>query len=120
MRTDYRCYVNRRPSDGDRTIYIMIVDKADRIAALHRKLSECFGEQLNMITYPSDDYKGFAYIKIYNKNASKRKMLEHICDEYGLERSVALKGGEDSINSIARELKKGYEPLLTILPKNPK
>lgn len=118
-RSPYRCYVNRRPSDGDRTIYIMIIDKADRIAALHKKLSERSGEQLNMITYPSDDYKGYAYIKIYNKNASKRKMLEHICDEYGLERSVSLSGGEDSINSIARELKKGYEPLLFISPKKP-
>ncbi len=110
-RSPYRSYVNRRPVCGDRTIYIMIVDKADKIADLYSQLSEKLGGQLNMITYPSDDYKGYAYIKIYNKNVSKQKMLEHICDEYGLERSVSLKGGEGSINHIARELKKGYEPL---------
>lgn len=111
-KSPYRSYVNRLPASEDRTIYIMIVDKSEKIAALHLRLKYKLGGQLNMITYPSDDYKGYSYIKIYNKNASKRHMIEYICSEYGIGNAVALKADRDSINSIAHELKKSYEPLI--------
>lgn len=109
-RSPYRNYVDHLPSPEDRVIYIMIVDRAEKIGALYRELSEGFGEQLKIITYPSDDYKGYAYIKIYNKNAGKRKMIEYICESYGIEKFVTLSvDGEKSvrsINKIAHELKK--------------
>lgn len=114
-KSPYRNYVNRLPSSEDRVIYIMIVDKADKISALYTELSQSMGEQLKIITYPSDDYKGYGYIKIYNKNAGKQKMIEYICESYGIEKFVTLSvDGEKSarsINKIAHELKKSFEPL---------
>ncbi|MDY3792568.1 MAG: HAD hydrolase family protein [Oscillospiraceae bacterium] len=114
-RSPYRNYVNRLPSPEDRVIYIMIVDREDKISALYEELMKSFGEQLKIITYPSDDYKGYAYIKIYNKNAGKQKMIEYICESYDIEKFVTLSvdGGKSarSINEIAHELKKSFEPL---------
>ncbi|MBP0958210.1 MAG: HAD hydrolase family protein [Oscillospiraceae bacterium] len=114
-KSPYRNYVNRLPSSEDRVIYLMIVDRSDKISALYEQLSASMGEQLNIITYPSDDYKGYSYIKIYNKNAGKRKMIEYICESYGIEKFVTLSiDGEKSarsINKIAHELKKSFEPL---------
>ncbi|MGN0666711.1 MAG: HAD hydrolase family protein [Huintestinicola sp.] len=112
-RSPYRNYVNRLPAPEDRTIYIMIVDETHKIEALFQRLQNEVGSRLKMITYPSHDYKGFSYIKIYNQNASKQHMIEYLCSEYSIADAVPLQGGRNgSINSIAHELKKLYEPLI--------
>ena len=119
-KSPYRSYVNRTPSPQDRAIYLMIVDESDKISGLYLELTERFGEKLKIITYPSTDYPGYSYIKIYNKNSSRENLLKYICKENGIEKSVTLCGDNRSINRIARELKRQYEPLITprFLQKN--
>lgn len=39
-RSPYRSYVKRTPSEQDRAIYLMIVDKAEKIRALYAELEE--------------------------------------------------------------------------------
>ena len=116
-KSPYRNYLNRRPQPEDRVIYLMIVDRAERIASLYEALiaSEA-GASLKIITYPSTDYSGYSYIKIYNKNASKRHMTELLCSEYGIEHCEAVTAdGSRSMNAIAHELKRSFEPVR--LPK---
>lgn len=112
-KSPYRSYVNRTPSPQDRAIYLMIVDESDKISGLYKELSERFGNKLKIITYPSTDYPGYSYIKIYNKNCGRENLLKYICKENGIEKSVTLCGDNRSINRIARELKRQYEPLIT-------
>lgn len=113
-KSPYRNYMNRRPQSEDRVIYLMIVDRSEKIAALYDTLTHSEeGAALKMITYPSHDYPGFSYIKIYNKNAGKRHMTEMLCQEYGMEKCVPItKGGSRSMNSIAHKLKSSFEPLI--------
>lgn len=50
----YRNYMNRAPQAEDKVIYLMIVDKSDKIASLYSELMESeIGFLLKIITYPS-------------------------------------------------------------------
>lgn len=113
-KSPYRNYLNRRPQPEDRVIYLMIVDLSDRISALYNQLTQSeVGRLLKMITYPSQDYPGYSYIKIYNRNAGKQHMTEMLCREYGIEKcSTVAANGSRSMNGIARNLKRSFEPLI--------
>lgn len=104
-------------------IYLMIVDKTEKINTLYKRISEDdIGSLLKILCYPSDDYKGYSYIKIYNENASKENMLQSLADNIGIGEIITVKapgnksGGND-LNSIAREVKKQFEPLVTFKKK---
>ncbi|MGN0588109.1 MAG: HAD hydrolase family protein [Ruminiclostridium sp.] len=111
-KSPYRSYVNRTPPHEDRPIYLMIVDESERISGLYYELLEKFEDKLKIITYPSTDYPGYSYIKIYNKNSSRENLLRYICRKNGIEKTVTLLKDNRSINKIAKELKKQYEPLM--------
>ncbi|MCI5668665.1 MAG: HAD hydrolase family protein [Oscillospiraceae bacterium] len=113
-KSPYRNYLNRSPHPEDRVIYLMIVDRTEKISRLYEKLRQSeTGKLLKMITYPSQDYHGFSYIKIYNRNAGKQHMTEMLCREYGIEKRQAVEAsGSRSINGIARRLKSSFEPLV--------
>ncbi len=113
-KSPYRNYINRQPQPEDRVIYLMTVDQSGRIAALYDRLvhSEA-GQLLKIITYPSQDYPGYSYIKIYNRNAGKQHMTEILCREYGIEKcSTVAANGSRSMNCITRNLKHSFEPLI--------
>ena len=117
-KSPYRNYINRCPQAEDKVIYLMIVDRSDKIDDLYEQLVRKTGHMLKIITYPSQDYPGYSYIKIYNKNAGKFHMTEILCDEYGIEKyEVVTTNGSRSLNSIARHIKSSFEPLL--LPRKP-
>ena len=119
-RSPHRNYVSRPAPSEDRVIYLMAVDRTDRIEALRRKLEEnAETSLLKIISYPSDDYKGYSYIKIYNKNASKKNMIEYLVSEYSAG-GVVMVGTHDgdsvhadgnSFNRIVKALKKSFEPI---------
>lgn len=113
-KSPYRNYLSRRPQPEDRVIYLMIVDLSDRISALYDQLTQSeVGRLLKMITYPSQDYPGYSYIKIYNRNAGKQHMTAMLCREYGIEKcSTVAANGSRSMNGIARNLKRSFEPLI--------
>ncbi len=112
-KSPYRNYMNRRPLPEDRVIYLMIVDKSEKIAALYDTMMQSeYGESLKIITYPSHDFPGYSYIKIYNKNAGKQNMTEILCKEYGIDKCVTvIAHGSRSLNTIAHELKNSFKPL---------
>lgn len=117
-KSPYRSYVNRKPAAEDRVIYLMMVDETEKISSLYAELTERMGGLLKIITYPSQDYPGYSYIKVYNKNTSRGHMSEYIRTEYNIPKTEVInsEGGDSlrSINNIARELKKRYEPLITL------
>ncbi|MGN0700485.1 MAG: HAD hydrolase family protein [Oscillospiraceae bacterium] len=119
-KSPYRNYLNRPPQPEDRVIYLMIIDRSEKIARLFEELkSSEIGSLLKMITYPSQDYPGFSYIKIYNKNAGKQHMTEILCREYGIDKCKAVStDGSRSLNAIARRLKSSFEPTIFTRKRN--
>ena len=119
-KSPYRNYLNRPPQPKDRVIYLMIIDRSEKIAGLFEELKGSeIGSLLKMITYPSQDYPGFSYIKIYNKNAGKQHMTEILCREYGIDNCKAVStDGVRSLNAIARRLKSSFEPTIFTRKRN--
>lgn len=120
-KSPYRNYIKRAPSSEDRVIYLMIIDKSEKIAKLYKAVSESeVGSHIKILTYPSDDFKGYSYIKIYNKNANKHNMIQYLMDEYGISSALTIgahdnndiKASGRSLNSIAKELKRNFKPMI--------
>ncbi len=115
-KSPYRNYVNLAPPPEDRVIYLMVVDTLEKIDTLRRRISESdAGASVKILCYPSDDYEGFGYIKIYNKNADKKNMVQCLSELCKTEETVTIGAASDvkrDLNDIAKELKKAFEPLI--------
>lgn len=116
----YRNYIQREPSPADRIIYIMVIDETEKIKPLYEKLMNEYSEHMKILSYPSDDYPGFSYIKIYNKNADKKNMLSKLRELSGTEEYVTIGNRPENdiqsesrdLNGIVKTLKNTFEPLI--------
>lgn len=108
-----RNYINREPLEQENIIYMMIIDKTEKTEMLCSLLDET-GEssRLKIITYPSDEYKGYSYIKIYNKNVSKENMIHKLMEENGIPeyKNISDNSEKSGGRSFIKKLKKQFEP----------
>lgn len=76
-KSPYRNYINRPLPSEENVVYFMLfypTDSTERIySILEKKQITNFFKVLN---YPSKDYPGYSYIKIFNEYASKENMIE--------------------------------------------
>ncbi|MBU3805030.1 MAG: HAD hydrolase family protein [Candidatus Cellulosilyticum pullistercoris] len=116
----YRNYIKGNPTKQGDTVYLMLIDTEERIEYLYKELKEAaYTESHKIIKYASNDYPGYMYIKVYNKEASKKNMIQHIQQKIELKEIVTL-GEVEGIgnnriegkdcNEIVRNFKKVYEP----------
>lgn len=119
----YRNYV-MRPFPGDElVVYFMLLDKTDKILNFYKKLKENqIAKQLRIITYESTNYRGYSYIKIYNKNATKENMIMYLKEYTSLSEVVTFGTVKDQydvfidtddVNKVVREVRKRYEPIFS-------
>ena len=90
-KSPYRNYLNKeRPKDHP-VVYMMCVDETRKIEQLVEdiKRSDIY-EGLKILSYPSDDYKGYSYIKIYSKNASVQNMTDYLRNMTGAEETLTF------------------------------
>ena len=123
MRTSpYRNYVRRDFPCDEKVVYIMLLDTYERINAFYNKLLDLeYDRILKIIKCSSEEHRGYSYIKIYNKNASKDKMLNFLKNVYGINRTMTfgtVTGKYDvivkknSFNEMVKRVRKKYEPFL--------
>lgn len=118
----YRNYINRDfPGDED-VVYFMILATDKEVDGFYDILvSMGYEHKLKVLKYKSDEYDGYSYIKIYNKNASKENMLLYLKDKYSIEKTITfgtIPGrydvlvSNDSFNEMVRQVRKKYESTL--------
>lgn len=117
----FRNYVKRPLPKEESVIYFMLLDKKEKIAAFYEELvHDGFADILRVITYDSTDYPGYAYIKIYNKNATKENMITYLLERTAVEKAVTFGTIPDKYdvyidtedaNRVIREVRKKYEPI---------
>lgn len=116
----YRNYIKAPMMEKGDPIYLMLIDKEERIAFLYELLKKKgYTERFKILCYASKEYPGYMYIKIYNRDASKRNMLEKLKQITAIDQVVSLGeseqigdkriSGEDA-NQIVKNFKKAYEP----------
>ncbi len=118
----YRNYI-KRPFPGDENVvYFMIIDKTPKVEHFYNELIDLeYDKKLKILNYKSEDFEGYSYIKIYNKNASKENMLIHLREKYGLgdiltfgtiEGKYDVTIEENNFNKMVRLVRGKYEPFL--------
>lgn len=117
----FRNYVLRPLPEDENVVYFMLLDLTDRIEVFYEKLKqEGYADILRIITYPSTDYPGYSYIKIYNKNATKENMIKYLKEQTGLSDVVTFGSipsqydvfvADYDANKVIREIRNRYEPL---------
>ena len=76
-------------------------------------------ENFKVLKYESEDFPGYSYIKVYNKNANKENMINEIksiiivykiirFETFKEENSIVISGNYS--NEMVKSLKKLYEP----------
>ena len=121
-RSPYRNFVKRKLLPEDTPVYFMLIDKTQKQQALYDKLmTQEFAGRLKVLFYPSTDYPGYSYIKIYNKNASIENMAHYLKESYDVKQVVTIgsKEGKCDVlidkndhNRMVKELRRLYEPVI--------
>ena len=99
-RSPYRNYLKKNRPDGQTVVYFMLIDKTEKINSLRQKLGRSMiAGSLKILVYVSDEYAGYSYMKIYNRNASIENMLDYLQEQTGLKRTVTI-SDENSRNDV--------------------
>lgn len=120
-RSLYRNYINRPLPENENVVYFMMFYPREIIDSFYRLLErEKITEELRVVTYNSNEHPGYAYLKIYSKNAKKENMVSYLKEKTGLSKTVTfgtIEGRYDvvvkngDINNTVHTLKRLYEPL---------
>lgn len=115
----YRCYVSRQNFKDCPILYLMGIDRTERVEALRDAL-EAAGllEQVKVRVDSAAGFPGCSYLKVYERSASREEMLERLKGELGLSRSVILTSQEGhgdvvvkgGANQAVKRLEQLYEP----------
>lgn len=120
-KSPYRNYVDRRLPENENVVYFMIIDKKEVISQAYAELEKMeWILEYKVLTYDSHEYPGYAYIKIYNKEATRENMLRNLKAMLDVEKSItfgSIPGRYDVLiensdhSMMVRRLKKIYEPV---------
>ena len=120
-KSPYRNYINRTLPADENVIYFMLFYPADRIEEINNLLHQILlDESFKILTYPSKDYPGYSYIKIFNKYASKENMIELLKRRVKPEKVITfgtIPGKYDYVvqegntNEVVHRMKKLFESL---------
>ncbi len=118
----YRNYISASHYGGGEVLYLMAVDRTERIEAVLESLrSSGLADQVKIRFYPSTDYPGYHYLKLYEKDASRQAMLEELKAELGVVKSVTFSSqdGQGDVvlhgpggNRVVRAIERRYEPFI--------
>ncbi|MGN0169109.1 MAG: HAD hydrolase family protein [Acetatifactor sp.] len=120
-KSPYRNYVKRPVPEKEAVVYFMLLYPREEIEQFYQVLEKenvlsCY----KVLKYDSTDYPGYAYIKIYNKNASREHMILYLKQVLDLQKTVtfgSIPGKYDVLvedsdtGSMIHTLKRLYEPV---------
>ena len=117
----YRNYIKRDTPSGEEVVYFMILDKTDKVEDFYCKICVLpYFEDLRVVLYESKDNEGYSFLKIYNKDASKENMLDHLKEIMDIKYSVSFGTVEgrydviihnDDADEVVKSVRRMYEPL---------
>lgn len=129
-KSPYRNFINRAAPETEQVVYFMMLYPKQVINEFYQILeSNGITKDLKVLKFDSDDYPGYAYIKIYNRNATRENMIAQLQQMIGMERKVMFGTNpghcdilvdEGDFSHMLRQMKKMYEPIKWIVFPNKK
>lgn len=115
----YRNYIKREFPGDENVVYFMLLDHSEKIDKFDLLLkTNGYYDRFKILKYQSEEYEGYSYIKIYNKNASKDRMLKYLRDKYEIDNVLTfgtvegkydINIKENDFNKMVRLLRSKYE-----------
>lgn len=100
----YRNYINANVPENVCVVYFMLLAETECLQRFYELLQEKgYGKSLKILFYASEDYPGYSYIKIYNKNTSRENMLDYLKKMTGLEKTVTFGSILDKYDIIVKK-----------------
>ena len=119
-RSPYRNYVKADLDQAGDVVYLMAIEKKEKMDAVYDELLRLpFAGALKVLYYPSTNYPGYMYLKIYDKMATREHMAMYLRDKTGLRKTLtfgSIQGKYDIVvknndgNQVVRTLERVYEP----------
>lgn len=120
-KSPYRNYMKRPLPENENVVYFMMIEKKERIEKLYEKIStQEWADECKILMYDSTDYPGYAYIKIYHKDATRENMLRNLLALLGMEKTVtfgSIEGtcdvcvADSNRNLMVKKMKQYFEPV---------
>lgn len=120
-RSPYRNYVHRKPSDTTTAIYLMMIEHKDHVQVIYELLERNgWTKRCRVVTYDSEDYPDYRYIKIYNRAATRSNMVSYLATSLQLPEIItfgSVPGACDVLisragNPAVKALRRLYEPYI--------
>lgn len=115
----YRNYIKRPLPQDESVVYFMLIYPTQKIEEIYSTLEkEGITHRLKVLKYPSKDYPGNSYLKIFDKTATRTNMIEYFKRQLGIEKTVTfgtIPGKYDYVvqegntNQVVHTLKKLFE-----------
>ena len=117
----YRNYIKSVKFSDEPVLYFMLLYREEQLREVVKKLEDNgLLEHIRFTIYASDEYKGYSYLKIYNKDATRENMLKYLMEKEGIEKVVTFGSipghyskvikSEDS-NGVVHQIRNMFEPV---------
>lgn len=120
-KSPYRNYVKRPVSALENVVYFMLLDTTEHMEELYEEMVALdMDQRLKILKYNSEDYAGYTYIKIYNRNAAKENMIHYLQTMVEAEKTITygtIPGRYTHVvepgnaNEVVKLMKQEYEPV---------
>ncbi|MCQ2240340.1 HAD hydrolase family protein [Treponema sp.] len=118
-KSPYRNYIKRPLPQEESVVYFMLIYPTEKIEEIYSLLEhENITESMKVLKYPSTDYPGHSYIKIFNSKATRNNMIENLKMQLNIEKTVTfgtIEGKYDHVvekgntNEVVHTLKRLFE-----------
>lgn len=104
-RSPYRNYLKKERPAEHAVVYYMLIDTEERVLALQKALEDAGYDKIFKIkNYPSEDYPGYRYIKIYNKNATVENMIDYLKVKYDFVKVMHAESTRENVALDSNEI----------------
>ena len=123
----YRNYVRRNLPKDEEVVYFMLLDKTNKINDFkHTLLQLEYQKELKIVNYVYENNPEYSILRIYNKNATKKNMIDYLTCDLTVEKIVLLGRGKENCdikidntknNQVIKVIKNVFEPIRSIKKK---
>ena len=117
----YRNYVHTQEDIVKNVVYLLVIDRRERIEAAYSHMKEeAWAREMRITKADSLYYPSYSYLKIYTKHATRENMLNNLMALYDIRHVVTFGSIPDTYDvlitdagkdSMVKNLRKLYEPV---------
>ena len=115
----YRNYIRKTLVEDQGAVYILVIDEKEKIDNLYSDLASVnYTQKFKVLKNDSEEYKGYTYLRIYSKKATKENMIDYIKEITRTNKVITFGSIQDKYdiiikdnnNKMVKELELKYEP----------